>query len=130
MGRAKQQTVIRKWQGDGNELATVSSKELMNDTRYRTNPNVCRELTNRAVRAIKDWNYHNPENKLCITNALISELTGNVPKAIAKVTEQMDLGSYNDSHQLTPVKNRLVKQRSEIDNFTRIISIEDYFGIE
>ena len=130
IGRAKQQTAIRKWQGNGDELATVSSEELMNDSRYRTNPNVCHELTSRAVRALKDWNYQNPENKLCVTNNLISELTGNTPKAIVKVTERMDLEGYNQAQQLTPVKNRLVKQRLGIDSFTRIISIKDYLGIE
>lgn len=126
LGRAKQQAAIRKWQGD--ELATISSDKLMYDKYYRTNPNVCRELTSRAVKAIKDWNYQNPDNKLCVTNALISELTGNVPKAIAKVTQAMDLESYNHSHQLTSVKNRLVKQRLGIDSFTRIISVKDYLG--
>ena len=48
----------------------------MNEKKYQTNSAACRELVSRAVRVVKQWNYDHPEQKWCITNKLISELTG------------------------------------------------------
>jgi hypothetical protein len=106
----------------------VSSEKLMTDKKYRTNTNACRELTSRAVRAIKKFNASSPEYRWCITNALISEITGNTVKAIAKAVEGMDIESYNRSMDLQPVNNRLTK--AAIGDIKNVVSIKDVFGID
>ena len=110
------------------DLSMVPSEQLMNDKKYRTNPNACRELTSRAVRAIKDWNYNHPEHKWCITNKLISQLTGNTVKAIARAVEGMDIDSYNSHHDLQPVNNRLTK--AAVGDISENVSIKDVLGID
>ena len=110
------------------DLSLVPSDELMNDNRYRTNPNASRELASRAVRAIKDWNYNQPEHKWCITNKLISELTGVTPKAIAKVVEGMGIDDYNTMQGLTPVANRMTK--AAVGSIKDVVSIADMLGID
>ncbi|NER98922.1 MAG: phage tail assembly protein [Symploca sp. SIO1B1] len=106
----------------------VKSDELMNDKRYRTNPNASRELASRAVRAIKHWNYSQPEHKWCITNKLISELTGVTPKAIAKVVEGMGIDDYNTMQGLTPVANRMTK--AAVGSISEVVSIAEVLGID
>ncbi|NER26040.1 MAG: hypothetical protein F6J86_15505 [Symploca sp. SIO1B1] len=110
------------------DLSMVKSDELMNDKRYRTNPNASRELASRAVRAIKDWNYSQPEHKWCITNKLISELTGVTPKAIAKVVEGMGIEDYNQMQGLTPVVNR--SRKAAVGSISDVVSIADMLGID
>lgn len=110
------------------DLSMVPSEELMTAKKYRTNSNACRELTSRAVRAIKAFNADSPEYRWCITNALISEVTGNTVKAIAKAVEGMDLESYNKSLELTPINNRLTK--AAIGEVTLVVSIKDVLGID
>ncbi|NEP57775.1 MAG: hypothetical protein F6K31_12255 [Symploca sp. SIO2G7] len=110
------------------DLSMVSSEELMNDNKYRTNPNASRELASRAVRAIKDWNYNQPEHKWCITNKLISELTGVTPKAIAKVVEGMGIEDYNQMMGLTPVVNRQIK--AAVGSIKDVVSITDVLGVD
>ncbi|NES18158.1 MAG: hypothetical protein F6K41_04330 [Symploca sp. SIO3E6] len=110
------------------DLSMVNSEELMNDKKYRTNPNASRELASRAVRAIKDWNYNRPEHKWCITNKLISELTGVTPKAIAKVVEGMGIEDYNAMQGLTPVVNRQIK--AVVGSISEVVSIADVLGVD
>ncbi|NER25847.1 MAG: hypothetical protein F6J96_35170 [Symploca sp. SIO1C2] len=110
------------------DLSMVKSDELMNDKRYRTNPNASRELASRAVRAIKDWNYNQPEHKWCITNKLISSLTGVTPKAIAKVVEGMGIDDYNQMMGLTPVVNRMTKVA--VGSISDVVSITDMLGVD
>jgi hypothetical protein len=110
------------------DLSMVPSQTLMEDKKYRTNPVACRELTSRAVRAIKGFNTQSPEHRWCITNALISELTGNTVKAIAKAVEGMDLESYNKTMGLQPVHNRLTK--AAIGDIKDVVSIRDVLGID
>ncbi|NES19442.1 MAG: hypothetical protein F6K41_11050 [Symploca sp. SIO3E6] len=110
------------------DLSMVPSDELMNDKRYRTNPNASRELASRAVRAIKHWNYSQPEHKWCITNKLISELTGVTPKAIAKVVEGMGIEDYNAMQGLTPVVNRQIK--AAVGTISEVVNIADMLGID
>ena len=110
------------------DLSMVSSQELMTDNRYRTNPNASRELASRAVRAIKNWNYNQPEHKWCITNKLISELTGVTPKAIAKVVEGMGIDDYNTMQGLTPVVNRMTK--AAVGSIKDVVSIVDVLGVD
>lgn len=110
------------------DLTEVPSEVLMSDKRYRTNPTAARELTNRAVRVVKQWNHDHPDQKWCITNKLIGELTGVTVKAIAKAVEGMDLESYNKSHELTPVVNRLIK--GSIGEASKVMSIAKVTGIE
>jgi hypothetical protein len=109
------------------DLSTIPSETLMTDNKYRTSPQACRELTNRAVRAIKAFNTKSPEYRWCITNKLISELTGNTVKAIAKAVEGMDIDSYNQSMELQPVDNRLTK--ATIGDVKKNVSIKDILGI-
>ena len=110
------------------DLSLVPSDELMNDKKYRTNPNASRELASRAVRAMKDWNYNHPEHKWCITNKLISELTGVTPKAIAKVVEGMGIDDYNTMQGLTPVANRMTK--AAVGSIKDVVSIADMLGVD
>ncbi len=110
------------------DLSIVKSAELMNDNKYRTNPNASQELASRAVRAIKDWNYNQPEHKWCITNKLISELTGVTPKAIAKVVEGMGIDDYNTMQGLTPVVNRMTK--AAVGSISSVVSIAEVLGID
>ena len=110
------------------DLSMVKSDELMNDRKYRTNPNASRELASRAVRAIKHWNYSQPEHKWCITNKLISELTGVTPKAIAKVVEGMGIEDYNAMQGLTPVVNR--SRKAAVGSISDVVSIADMLGID
>lgn len=110
------------------DLSAVSSEELMTDKKYRTNTNACRELTSRAVRAIKAFNAQSPEHRWCITNKLISELTGNTVKAIAKAVEGMDIESYNQSMDLQPIHNRLTK--AAIGDIKEVVSIKDVLGFD
>jgi len=110
------------------DLSLVPSDELMNDKKHRTNPNASRELASRAVRAIKDWNYNQPEHKWCITNKLISELTGVTPKAIAKVVEGMGIDDYNTMQGLTPVANRMTK--AAVGSISSVVSIADMLGVD
>ncbi|NER45853.1 MAG: hypothetical protein F6J92_04030 [Symploca sp. SIO1A3] len=110
------------------DLSLVPSDELMNDKKYRTNPNASRELASRAVRAIKDWNYHQPEHKWCITNKLISELTGVTPKAIAKVVAGMGIEDYNAMQGLTPVVNRMIK--AAVGSISEVVSIAEVLGVD
>ena len=110
------------------DLSMVKSDELMNGKKYRTNPNASRELASRAVRAIKHWNYNQPEHKWCITNKLISELTGVTPKAIAKVVEGMGIEDYNAMQGLTPVVNRMIK--AAVGSISSVVSIADVLGVD
>src|SRR3569832_715931 len=110
------------------DLSMVPSQELMEDKKYRTNPVACRELTIRAVRAIKDFNAQSPEYRWCITNKMISELTGNTAKAIARAVEGMDIDSYNQSMSLQPVHNRLTK--AAIGDIKDVVSIKDILGVD
>ncbi|AOX03076.1 hypothetical protein BJP34_29775 [Moorena producens PAL-8-15-08-1] len=87
-----------------------------------------RELASRAVRAIKDWNYNHPEHKWCITNKLISELTGVTPKAIAKVVEGMGIEDYNAMQGLTPVVNR--SRKAAVGSISDVVSIADMLGVD
>ena len=104
------------------DLSLVPSDELMTGNKYRTNPNASRELASRAVRAIKEYNNQSPEHKWCITNKLISELTGVTPKAIAKVVEGMGIDDYNQMMGLTPVVNRMTK--AAVGSISDVVSIE------
>lgn len=110
------------------DLSIVPSQTLMEDKKYRTNPVACRELTSRAVRAIKAFNAQSPEHRWCITNKLISELTGNTVKAIAKAVEGMDIDSYNQAMALQPVHNRLTK--AAIGDVKAVVSIKDVLGVD
>ncbi|NER97844.1 MAG: hypothetical protein F6J86_29040 [Symploca sp. SIO1B1] len=110
------------------DLSLVKSDELMNDKKYRTNPNASRELASRAIRAIKDWNDNQPEHKWCITNKLISSLTGVTPKAIAKVVEGMGIDDYNAMQGLTPVVNRMTK--AAVGSISEKVSIADVLGVD
>jgi hypothetical protein len=110
------------------DLSEVPSEILMNEKKYRTNPTAARELVNRAVRVVKQWNLDHPDQKWCITNKLIGELTGVTVKAIAKAVEGMDLESYNKSHDLTPVVNRMVK--GSCGEASQVMSIANVTGIE
>lgn len=107
---------------------TIPSETLMNDKKYRTNSAACRELVSRAVRVVKQWNYDHPEQKWCITNKLIAELTGITVKAIAKAVEGMDNESYNKGQGLEPVINRLTRaavgQPKEVMSVARVTGIE------
>ena len=110
------------------DLSEVPSEILMNEKKYRTNPTAARELVNRAVRVVKQWNHDHPDQKWCITNKLIGELTGVTVKAIAKAVEGMDLESYNKTHDLTPVVNRMVK--GSVGEASQVMSIANVTGIE
>jgi hypothetical protein len=110
------------------DLSEVPSEVLMNEKKYRTNPTAARELVNRAVRVVKQWNHDHPDQKWCITNKLIGELTGVTVKAIAKAVEGMDLESYNKTHDLTPVVNRMVK--GSVGEASQVMSIANVTGIE
>jgi hypothetical protein len=110
------------------DLSIVPSENLMTDNKYRTNPLACRELTNRAVRTIKTFNSKFPEHRWCITNALISEITGNTVKAIAKAIEGMGVEDYNKMMGLSPVNNRITK--AAIGDIKKNVSIEDVLGID
>ena len=107
---------------------TIPSEVLMNDKKYRTNSGACRELVSRAVRVVKQWNYDRPEHKWCLTNKLISELTGITVKAIAKAVEGMDNDSYNQGQGLEPVINRLT--RAAVGEPSKVMSIKDVLGVE
>jgi hypothetical protein len=107
---------------------TIPSETLMNDKKYRTNSGACRELVSRAVRVVKQWNYDHPEHKWCLTNKLISELTGITVKAIAKAVEGMDNESYNKGQGLEPVVNRLT--RAAVGEPKEVMSIAKVTGIE
>jgi hypothetical protein len=106
----------------------IPSEVLMNDKRYRTNSGACRELVSRAVRVIKAWNHDHPEQKWCITNKLISELTGITVKAIARAVEGMDIDSYNKNQDLSPVVNRMVRvavgEPSQVMSLAKVTSVE------
>jgi hypothetical protein len=110
------------------DWASIPSEVLMNDKKYRTNSGACRELVNRAVRVIKQWNYDHPEHKWCLTNKLISELTGITVKAIAKAVEGMDNESYNKGQDLEPVINRLT--RAAVGEPKEVMSIAKVTGTE
>jgi hypothetical protein len=118
------------------DLSMVSSSELMNEKKYRTNTNATLELVKRAVRVIKDWNYNHPDQKWCITNKLISEVSKSVDrdgkgvtvKAIAKAVEGMDLESYNKAQDLTTVMNRTLK--GSLGEPSALMSIKDVVGID
>lgn len=110
------------------DLSLVPSQTLIEDKKYRTNPVACRELTSRAVRAIKDFNRQSPEHRWCITNKLISEVTGNTVKAIAKAVEGMGLEDYNKMMDLQPVHNRLTK--AAIGDIKDVVSIKDVLGVD
>lgn len=110
------------------DFSDVPSDVLMNESRYRTNSAACRELVSRAVRVIKQWNFDHPEQKWCITNKLISELTGITVKAIARAVEGMDIESYNQGQDLSPVVNRMVRaaagEPSEVMSLAKVTSVE------
>jgi hypothetical protein len=110
------------------DWASIPSEVLMNDKKYRTNSGACRELVSRAVRVVKQWNYDHPEHKWCVTNKLISELTGITVKAIAKAVEGMDNESYNKGQDLEPVINRLT--RAAVGEPKEVMGIAKVTGIE
>jgi hypothetical protein len=110
------------------DWASIPSEVLMNDKKYRTNSGACRELVSRAVRVVKQWNYDHPDQKWCITNKLISELTGITVKAIAKAVEGMDNESYNKGQGLEPVINRLT--RAAVGQPKEVMSVAKITGIE
>jgi hypothetical protein len=110
------------------DWASIPSEVLMNDKKYRTNSGACRELVSRAVRVVKQWNYDHPEHKWCLTNKLISELTGITVKAIAKAVEGMDNETYNKGQGLEPVINRLT--RAAVGQPKEVMSIKDVLGVD
>ena len=110
------------------DWASIPSQQLMEDKRYRTNSAACRELVSRAVRVVKQWNYDHPEQKWCITNKLISELTEITVKAIAKAVEGMDNDSYNKGQGLEPVINRQTK--ATVGEASSVMSILKVTGAE
>lgn len=126
MQRAK--TVNKLRESLNADWSSMPSEALMNDKRYRTNSAACRELASRAVRVIKQWNYDHPEQKWCITNKLISELTGVTVKAIAKAVEGMDTESYNQGQGLTPIVNRMV--RTEVGEPSEVMSLDKVTGVD
>jgi hypothetical protein len=85
-------------------------------------------LVSRAVRVVKQWNYDHPEHKWCVTNKLISELTGITVKAIAKAVEGMDNESYNKGQGLEPVHNRLT--RADVGEPSKVMSIKNLLGVD
>jgi len=107
---------------------TIPSEVLMHDKKYRTNSGACRELVSRAVRVVKQWNYDHPDQKWCLTNKLISELTGITVKAIAKAVEGMDNESYNKGQGLEPVINRLT--RAAVGEPSKVMSVKDVLGVD
>ena len=110
------------------DWSSISSEVLMTEKKYRTNSAARRELVGRAVRAIQAWNLKNPENKWCITNKLISELSGVTVKAIARAVEGMDITAYNQEQELEPVINRIV--RATVGEPLEVMSIKDVLGVE
>ncbi len=110
------------------DLSEVSSEVLKHEKKYRTNPTAAQELVKRAVRVVKRWNHDHPDQKWCITNKLIGELTGVTVKAIAKAVEGMDLEGYNKTHDLTPVVNRMVK--ASVGEASQVMSITKVTGVE
>lgn len=127
MQRANTVNKLRKSLNE--DWSSIPSEDLMNEKKYRTNSGACRELVSRAVRVVKQWNHDHPEHKWCITNKLISELTGVTVKAIAKAVEGMDIESYNQGQGLEPVANRLTtaslgKKSSEVMSLKGVLGVE------
>ncbi|MEO8893514.1 MAG: hypothetical protein ABI417_18660 [Coleofasciculaceae cyanobacterium] len=110
------------------DWSSIPSESLMTDSKYRTNSAARRELVSRAVRTIQNWNHDHPENKWCITNKLISELSGVTVKAIARIIEGMDIESYNQGQELEPVVNRLT--RAAVGEPSEVMSLKDVLGVE
>jgi hypothetical protein len=110
------------------DWSSMPSEVLIKDKRYRTNSAACRELVSRAVRVIKAWNHDHPDQKWCITNKLISELTSITVKAIAKAVEGMDNESYNQIQDLSPVVNRIV--RATVGEPSKVMSLANVTGVE
>lgn len=110
------------------DWASIPSEVLITEKRYRTNSAACRELVSRAVRVVKQWNHDHPDQKWCITNKLISNLTGITVKAVAKAVEGMDNESYNKGQDLEPVVNRLI--RAAVGEPFEVMSIDKVTGIE
>lgn len=117
------QSVTGKTQQKAEDLAGVSTEDLLNNKKYKSHPNRAEELTNRAIRAIKLYNESQGESadKWAITPSIIHELIGSKPATIKAIlatnpdikgyhfnifgTEEPPLTHNRKKHKITEVIN-------------------------
>lgn len=109
--RVYAKTITGKTRKQSEDLTTVPTDKLLNDSAYSTHPGRAEELTKRAIQAIKYYNANvaiENADRWCITQSAIASLTGSRPSAVGKVLEQFkdDIESHNQSYNLDNYSNR------------------------
>jgi hypothetical protein len=109
--RVYAKTITGKTRKQSEDLATVPTDKLLNDSTYSTHPGRAEELTKRAIKAIKYYNANvatENADRWCITQSAIASLTGSRPSTVGKVLEQFkdDIESHNQTYNLDNYSNR------------------------
>jgi hypothetical protein len=109
--RVYAKTITGKTRKQSEDLATVPTDKLLNDSTYSTHPGRAEELTKRAIKAIKYFNANiatENADRWCITQSAIASLTGSRPSTVGKVLEQFkdDIESHNQTYNLDNYSNR------------------------
>jgi hypothetical protein len=109
--RVYAKTITGKTRKQSEDLATIPTDKLLNDSTYSTHPGRAEELTKRAIKAIKHYNANIATSKAsrwCITQSAIASLTGSRASTVGKVLEQFkdDIESHNQTYELDNYSNR------------------------
>ena len=109
--RVYAKTITGKTRKQSEDLATIPTDKLLNDSTYSTHPGRAEELTLRAIKAIKYYNANIATSKAdrwCITQSAIASLTGSRASTVGKVLEQFkdDIESHNQTYELDNYSNR------------------------
>lgn len=113
--RVYAKTVTGKTRKQGEDLSAVSTENLLKDTTYATHPGRVDELTRRAIQAIKIYNSEiatERKDRWCITQSIITELTGSRASAVKECLEQ-----YRDDIYDHHAKYELLDTKGEPDKY-------------
>ncbi len=109
--RVYAKTITGKVSKHTEDLAAVPTEKLLTDTAYGTHPSRPEELTKRAIRAIQIYNDEHAtsnQDRWCITQSIICELTGSRASSVGKVLESFKtmIEAHNIKYELNSYSNR------------------------
>ncbi|HEY9295133.1 MAG TPA: hypothetical protein VIQ31_01935 [Phormidium sp.] len=102
--RVYSKTVTGKTRKHGGDLASVPTKDLLEDSKYATHPGRAEEVIRRAINAIKIYNSEEgtePNQRWIITQSLLTELTGSRASSV-KAAMQKYRDDIDSHHQKYP----------------------------
>jgi hypothetical protein len=111
------------------DLANVSTEELLNDSKWKTQPGRAEELTKRAIAAIVKYNTEvatENADRWKITQSAIASLTGSRPQAVGEILKQyqtmVDDHNSKPEYAFTDYSNRKPgKKITDVINLAQLI---------